>query len=85
MSQDVETTTVQCVLLRLEAIAAEMNIEVAEIEVWIGILVDEGVDQGRHMEGVVGTGVVALEDGTWTKMPIYPFQEETQGMCQMFR
>ena len=85
MSQGVETTTVQCVLPRLEAIAVEMNIEVAEIEVWIGILVDEGVDQGRHMEGAVGTGAVVLEDGRWMKMPIYPFQEEIQGMCQMFR
>ena len=44
-----------------------------------------GADQGRHMEGAVGTGAVALEDETWTKMPIYPSLEEIQGMYQMFR
>ena len=44
-----------------------------------------GADQGRRMEGVVGTGAVVLEYGTWTEMPIYLCQEEIQGTYQMYR
>lgn len=85
MSQDVEMTIVRCVPLRLEDTAAGMNTAVDETEVWIDMLGDGGVAHGRRMGGALGTGAVALEDGTLTKMPISLFSEEIQGMYQMFR
>lgn len=63
------------------------NTEEVGIGVWIAIMWDDEVGQGRPTTGIAGTGAAAPEIETRTMSQIYLFHEETQEifrMCKLF-